>query len=109
MTVAVDSTGVVVPDRGDDDDTDPFEIPVDNDPSSTPRPFISPPLSDKNCPSAISSNYQAFMASDNIRTCRSNADCDGFNTMDGPTCCIFPHCICGQPNDRTGTECVADV
>merc|ERR1712137_923112 len=70
----------------------PAPTPSPAQPVTTPAPT---PSALKTCPSDVSDRYQSL---DGVRACTTNADCDGFETLDGPTCCLFPFCICQNPN-----------
>ena len=63
-------------------------------PAPTPAPTSPPPPPPvgRTCPTSVSEMYQAFP---NVQPCFTNADCVGFVSQDGPTCCVSPQCVCG--------------
>ena len=51
--------------------------------------------------------YQAFP---NVQPCFTNADCVGFVSQDGPTCCVSPQCVCGvQELGASGYVALFDI
>merc|ERR1712137_934620 len=94
-----------VPSRGGDDDDENGDDDDDDDniviiPTVTLPPVVAPPLPEPEpepiltCPSNVSDNYQFL---NGVRACNTNSDCGGYETLDGPTCCLYPLCVCGNP------------
>jgi hypothetical protein len=68
--------------------------PVSPTKAPTKKP-TRPPSPSNTCPSPQAHIYQAYPG---VTPCTTNADCAGFTSPDGPTCCVHPMCICGVSN-----------
>ena len=92
----------------------PFQVinPTPRPELATAFPDVQPAVTNvakRTCPSDVSEQFQNVKGIPEVRPCETNAECKDFFTLDGPTCCIHPQCICGNAGAGAGrVGCVAD-